>query len=123
MDFDDELQIRELTRQMTNLMIAGNTYGLDELLDDDFTLTHITGYVQSKKEWLREIESEQMKYYSAEEVKTGIRIDGDHATFAGRNLLDARIRGSRSIWRLQQIIQLNKRNNQWIILDSVASIF
>ena len=47
MDFDDELQIRELTRQMTNLMIAGNTYGLDELLDDDFTLTHITGYVQS----------------------------------------------------------------------------
>lgn len=123
MNFSDELQIREVTRQLTDLMIAGDTLGIDKLLDDHFTLTHITGYIQTKKEWMGEIESEQMKYYSAEEVKTGIRIDGDKATFVGRNLLDARIWGSRNVWRLQQIIQLKKRNDQWIILDSVASTF
>lgn len=59
----DELQILTVTRQLTELMIKGDTKQMNTLVDADFTLTHITGYVQSRKEWFKEIETERMKYF------------------------------------------------------------
>ena len=64
-----------------------------------------------------------MKYYSYKEVKTSVEIFGDKAKFVGQNILDARIWGSRNNWRLQQTMQLEKRNGKWIILKSVATTF
>lgn len=119
----NESQILKITRQLTELMIDKNLVGLNRILDPNFTLTHITGYVQSKVEWFSEIERERMKYYSYKEVKTTIKIDGNQALFVGQNLLDARIWGSRNNWRLQQTMQLEKRNGEWIILKSIATTF
>lgn len=119
----DELQVLNITRQLTQLMIEKNTEAIDKIVDSNFTLTHITGYVQSKEEWFSEIESERMKYYSYKEVKTTVKIDGDKATFAGQNILDARIWGSRNNWRLQQTMLLENPNGKWIILKSVATTF
>jgi hypothetical protein len=123
MEIDDKSQVIALTRQLTQLMIDKDTAGLNNILDTHFTLTHITGYVQSKAEWLAEIESERMKYYAYKEVKTAVEINGNNATFTGQNLLDARIWGSRNNWRLQQKMLLEKRNGKWIILTSVATTF
>ncbi|MDA6069445.1 nuclear transport factor 2 family protein [Flavobacterium sp. AC] len=120
---DNKSQILEITRQLTQLMIERNTIEINAILDANFTLTHITGYVQSKEEWFSEIESERMKYYSFQEVKTSVTIDGDKAVFVGQNILDARIWGTRNNWRLQQTMQLEKRKGKWIILKSVATTF
>ena len=116
-------QILAVTRKLTQLMIDRDTVELNKILDAHFTLTHITGYVQSKEEWFSEIVSERMKYYSYEEVKTFVEIHGNEATFIGQNVLDARIWGSRNNWRLQQTMQLENRNGAWIILSSVATTF
>jgi hypothetical protein len=120
---DNQSEVISLTRQLTQLMIDRNTKELNKILDPDFTLTHITGYVQSKKEWLSEIESERMKYYSYKEVKTSVEIKGNKASFTGQNVLDARIWGSRNNWRLQQTMKLENRDGKWIILNSVATTF
>lgn len=119
----DLSEILNVTRTLTTYMIEKNTTAINKMLDADFTLTHITGYVQTKKEWLAEIESESMKYYAYQEIKTSVKIDGQKAIFVGQNLLDARIWGSRNNWRLQQKMELEKRNGIWIILNSVATIF
>jgi hypothetical protein len=119
----DETQILSVTRQLTKLMIEGNTAAMATIVDENFTLTHITGYVQSKDEWFDEIEKESMKYYSAKEVKNEIKINGNKAEFMNQNLLDARIWGSRNTWRLQQKMTLEKRNGKWIILKSIATTF
>lgn len=120
---NDEAQILALTRKFTELMIERNTEELDKIVDENFTLTHITGYVQPKNEWFEEIEQESMKYYSAEEVSHSLKIDGNKAEFIQQNRLDARIWGSRNVWRLQQTMTLEKRESNWIILKSVAKIF
>lgn len=120
---NDEAQILALVRQLTQLMIERNTIEMNKIFDKDFTLTHITGYVQPKEEWFAEIEKESMKYYSYREVNTSVKINGDKAEFIGQNILDARIWGSRNNWRLQQTMQLEKRNGKWIILKSVAKTF
>ena len=119
----DALHVLEIIRQLTQLMIDKNTTAMNVILDAQFTLTHITGYVQSKAEWFSEIQSERMNYFSYKEVKTTVTIDGDKATFVGQNLLDARIWGTRNHWHLQQTIPLEKRKGKWIILKSVATTF
>jgi hypothetical protein len=123
METDNKHEVIALTRRLTQFMIDKDTAGLNNILDTHFTLTHITGYVQSKAEWLAEIESERMKYYAYKEVKTAIEVNGDNATFTGQNILEARIWGSRDKWRLQQSIHLKKRNGKWIIMSSVAATF
>ncbi len=93
---NDKLQVLEVTRQLTRLMIDKNTAAMNQILDAHFTLTHIMGYLQSKAEWFSEIESERMKYYSFKEVNISIKIEGDKAIFTDQNLLDARIWGTRN---------------------------
>lgn len=119
----DEQEILATVRRFTDLMIARDTAELGKITDADFTLTHITGRKQSRADWFAEIEAESMKYYGYEEVSTSVKTDGDRAEFTGRNRLDARIWGSRNTWRLQQVMQLEKRGGKWIILNSVASTF
>ncbi len=119
----DEQEVIATARRLTDLMIARNSKEINTLLADDFTLTHITGRVQSKAEWLKEIEQETMKYYGYEEVSVSVKMDGNRAVLTGRNRLDARIWGSRNTWNLQQVMTLEKRNGKWVILNSVASTF
>jgi hypothetical protein len=119
----EENQIIAVTDSVIVYMIEQNVGGLRSILDKDFTLTHITGYVQSRKEWLSEIETEGMKYYSAKKIKHDVSISGDEAVSTFQHLLDARIWGSRNTWRLQQKMKLEKRGNHWIVVNSIASTF
>ena len=119
----DEPQILSVTRQLTQLMIERNTAGMASIVDEDFSLTYITGYVQSRQEWFAEIEKESMKYYSAQEIKHEIKINGNKAEFMNQKFIDARIWGNRNTWRLQQKMTLRKRNGKWVILKSIATTF
>ena len=119
----DNNEIYALVKGLSKKMIDTDIPSINNILDKEFTLTHITGYVQTKKEWLSEIENENMKYYSSNEVKHDIKISGSSAELIWQSIIDARIWGSRNSWRLQQKMKLKKINNAWVILSSVASIF
>ena len=120
---NEEDQIIAVTDSVIQYMIERNTTDLSSILDKDFTLTHITGYVQSRKEWFSEIETEGMKYYTAKKIKHEVKISGNNAVSTVQHLLDARIWGSRNTWRLQQKMKLEKRNDHWIVVSSIASTF
>jgi hypothetical protein len=120
---NDEAAVMATVRQLAEFMIARDTSAMNKILDEHYTLTHMTGYVQPKAEWFNEVIKESMKYYSEKEVNYSVKINANKASVTVQNMVDARIWGSRNVWRLQQIMQLEKRNNKWIILKSVASTF
>jgi hypothetical protein len=119
----DEAQVLAIVRQLAELMVKWDTAAMNHILDEKYTLTHMTGYVQPKAEWFDEVMKERMKYYSAKEVDHSVTVNGIKATATMQNLVDARIWGSRNVWRLQQKMTLEKQNGKWIILKSVASTF
>jgi hypothetical protein len=119
----EEKEVLVVTRQLAQLMIERDTAAMNKNLDEQYTLTHMTGYVQPKAKWFNEVIKESMKYYSAKEVSHSVTVNGNKATAIMQNLVDARIWGSRNTWRLQQIMTLEKRNGKWLILKSVASTF
>jgi len=119
----DQSEVLKTVRQLADWMIRKDTVAMNMILDKDYSLTHMTGYIQPKTEWFGEVEKESMKYYSAKEVNYKISIHENKAEVIMQNLVDARIWGTRNIWRLQQKMQLEKQKGRWIILKSVASTF
>ena len=120
---NEETEILSTARQLATLMIARDTAAMNKILDENYTLTHVTGRVQSKAEWFDEVQKESMKYYSAKEISHSVKIYGNNADVTMQNLVDARIWGSRNNWPLQQKMQLEKQKGKWIILKSVATTF
>ncbi|MCF2505298.1 nuclear transport factor 2 family protein [Dyadobacter sp. CY107] len=120
---NEEGAVLATVRQLGQLMVARDTASMNNILDEHYTLTHMTGYVQPKLEWFGEVQKETMKYYSAKEVDHQVTLNGIKADVTVKNMVDARIWGSRNTWRLQQQMKLEKRNGKWIILQSIASTF
>jgi hypothetical protein len=102
-------------------MTDGDTDALDAMLDDGFTLTHMTGYVQPKGEWLAEMRAGQFIYHDAQEKATTVDVHGDTARLVGRINTDATVYGTRANWRLQLTIDYARKNDTWTSLRSVAT--
>lgn len=87
---------RELHDTLCAAMCHADTRTISKLLATDATLTHMTGYVQSKNEWLGEIQAGNMKYYSIRTVSAATTADG----YVFTTLCDANIWGMRNNWHL-----------------------
>jgi len=65
---DDETQIIRAYRDMDRGMVDRGTDLLDELLDDGYTLTHMTGYRQSRAERLEQVNTGEMRYHDFQDT-------------------------------------------------------
>ncbi|WP_426976484.1 nuclear transport factor 2 family protein [Pseudarthrobacter sp. O4] len=110
-----------LYETMCDAMVAADIAELDGLLADEFTLTHMTGYVQSKAEWLDAIETGQMQYHRMETVEATSSPEGTTPGLTARTLTDATIWGSRATWRLTLRSWFEPRGEEWVIARTVAS--
>ncbi|WP_227005205.1 nuclear transport factor 2 family protein [Companilactobacillus paralimentarius] len=52
-----------------------------------------------------------------------VEVNGDFAKVVSRNELDARIYGFRNTWTLESRTELTKKNGQWQIVLSQASMY
>jgi ketosteroid isomerase-like protein len=120
---EDEADIRALYGHLHRAMVAADTGALAALLTDDFHLVHMTGYDQSRTEWLSQIDSGQMRYFSSVEEALIVQIDGDRATLRGRNRVSANIWGMRGTWPLQLDVQLSRRQGRWQMSMATASTY
>ena len=111
----------EAFRAQLRAMTEGDTESLDALLDDGFTLTHITGYPQPKDEWLSQMRAGQFVYHGIEEKKVTVDVEGDTARLVGRIVTDATVYGTHADWPLQLTTDYARENGTWTALRSVAT--
>ncbi len=113
---NDKQQITRLYEDMLRYMIAKDTVSLGALLSDDSVLVHMTGHRQPKGEYLREIASGVLNYYSAQTDSIDITVDGDKARLVGRSRVNAAVYGGgRHTWPLQMDSKLERIGGQWKI--------
>ena len=121
----DEEQIVQLYRAENEAMVKKDINRLDMILGDRMTLTHMTGYVQPKLEWIDQIQNEEMQYLeSKEEAIKDIRVEENWGQLTGQNLVTAKIwGGSKNVWPLQMKMYFEKNNGRWVISKQVASTY
>lgn len=117
--------LKDLYRQVNQAMVDKDIAKLEELLKADTVLVHMTGYKQPVSEWLDQIKSEEMKYYSwKEEAIKDIVIDGDKASLIGQSRVKALIwDGGPHTWPLQIKMYFEKVDGQWEIVKQIASTY
>ena len=112
---------------MYKAMIAKDTEVLEQMLDEDFVLIHMTGMHQSKQEYLRSIENGILNYYSCENTvfeKNKERDGEDKMHIIGKSRVNAAVfGGGRRTWSLQLDIDLVKKGNEWKITKIKASTY
>nr|WP_315425800.1 nuclear transport factor 2 family protein [uncultured Albidiferax sp.] len=93
-------------------MVAGDTQALGRLVDPDFTLEHITGYVQPRTEWFEVVRTRQFDYHRISVDPDSLRVardgDGKAISIEGRGVFDATIQGTHRPWRLAFRLSLSR---------------
>jgi hypothetical protein len=118
---EDKQKILAVYQQIDDAMVNKDTKSLDNILDVNYVLVHMTGYHQPKKEWLEQIENEQMKYYKTMPQKTTITIDGNTAVLICDTKIDARIYGFRNTWSMKMEMHFEKRGENWCPVNAIAT--
>ena len=110
---------------MYKAMIAKDTEVLEQLLDEDFVLIHMTGMRQSKLEFMGAITNGILNYYSYEDSDLAINDCGPSAyIIVGKSRVNAAVfGGGRRTWPLQLDIDLVKKGNEWKITEIKASTY
>lgn len=115
--------IWELVSRYHSAMSRADVRTLDSVLSENFTLVHITGYVQPKHEWLDVVRSRAFQYHE---------IDVDHsylsfieydrsATVSGKGIFNATINGIHNLWDLRFQLDLRRQGSTWILYHASYS--
>ena len=119
----DKNKVLQLHKNLGINMTSKGIKNIENLVTDDYTLTHITGYKQPKEQWYSQMLDEQMKYYSVELIDYLILIESNNLYLLTKNIVDARIYGSRNKWKLALKHKVVKINNKWKIQSSIATTY
>lgn len=110
--------------EMYRSMIAKDIPALSGVLDDSFVLVHMTGMRQAKAAFLKAVANGILNYVSAEHDSIDVTVIGDTAALIGRSRVHASVFGGGwHTWRLEQDLQLVKKNGTWLITLSEASTY
>lgn len=120
-----EQVLENLFREINRAMVDQDIDTLEVLLAKEMSLIHMTGYVQPKAEWLADIASGQMSYFSSTHEKVEeVSIEGNCAKMTSYDLVEASIWGSaRHTWRLKMEVHFEKKENDWKIVKQIASTY
>lgn len=109
---------------MYRAMIAKDAEALNDVLDEDFVLIHMTGMRQNKKAFIRAVLDGTLNYYSCRDDSIEVIIHGDTASLIGKSQVSAAVfGGGRHTWRLEQDLTLAKRADKWLITLSRACTY
>lgn len=124
-DYERGRKLQNLYREMYQAMIRKDRSTLEEILDQDFVLVHMTGMRQPKEAFINAVEDGTLNYYAEETDSAEVNISGNTATLIGKSRVNAAVfGGGRHTWRLEQDLTCRKsENGKWKIAKSVASTY
>ncbi|WP_407413751.1 nuclear transport factor 2 family protein [Methanobrevibacter sp.] len=97
-------------------LIDKNDVKLNELMDKDYVLTHMSGKKQTKEEFIGEVMDGTLNYFKSEIHDPNILFDDDeNATLISDVTLGARVYGVESKWTINTVMDFKKINGRWII--------
>jgi hypothetical protein len=122
---DDRTTILRVLRAYHAAMVDARTEDLSTLLDDEFSLVHITGYRQPQTEWFGAIQSGRFDYHriDVEEESVSVMAASSTAEANGRGIFDATVEGLRRPWRLRFAIRLSNNDGGWRIVEARYATF
>lgn len=96
-------------------MIEKDSEKLNELMQDNYTLTHMSGKTQTKEEYIDEIMDGTLNYYKSIIDNPTITVDDNKAILKADVTLDAKVYGIKGTWTLHSEQTMEKINEKWYL--------
>ena len=113
---DDQEEVLERFIEFQYAMIEKDSEKLNELLGDNYTLTHMSGKTQTTDEYIGEIMDGTLNYYKSTINNPIIMIrEKDKALLKADVTLDAKVYGMKGTWTLHSEQTMEKINGKWYL--------
>ena len=112
---DDQEEVLERFIEFQYAMIEKDFGRLNEILDDSYTLTHMSGKTQTKTEYIGEIMDETLNYYESIINNPIITITENKALLKADVTLDAKVYGMKGKWTLHSEQTMEKIDGKWYL--------
>ena len=111
-----EQEVLERFKEFLEAMIEKDDAKLDEIIDDNYILTHMSGKRQTKKEYINEIMDGTLNYYKSRIIHPQVSIlEETHARLIADVELDAKVYGIKGTWTMNSEVYMKKINNNWFL--------
>lgn len=109
-----EEEVLERFMEFQRAMIEKDYAKLDEIISENYTLTHMSGKTQTKQEYIDEILDGTLNYYKSTINNPQIKILEDNKAILKADVtLDAKVYGIKGTWTLHSTQSLEKIDNNW----------
>jgi hypothetical protein len=118
-----ESEVLEISKEKFQMMKDADVDSLDWLLSPAFTLTHLTGHIGSRLEWLADLKSRRFIYHSIEPKDYSVKSEGAKVVVISRAVFDASIYGGRGRYPLELTESYEKEGGNWKLMKMVARLY
>lgn len=102
--------------EFQNALIDKDEDKLNEIIQDDYELVHMSGKTQSKQEFIAEVMNGTLNYFKSEiEEPTILWDDDNNASLIADVTLTARVYGAEGKWTLDTVVNFVKTADKWFI--------
>ena len=110
---DEQLEVLAAYQAMQQAMVRADHDALRAIVEEGTTFTHLSGYTQSKEEFISEVGG-PLTYYHSDIRDVDIAIDGDWATLTATVALTANAYGSRGTFPLTVHQMMHRVDGRWL---------
>lgn len=110
-------EVLEKFKQFQQAMIDKESNKLNEMLSEDYTLTHMSGKTQSKEEFIDDIINGVLNYYASTIHEPEIIIEENKSRLLADVELDAMVYGMKGKWTVKTDLKMIKTGSEWKIND------
>ena len=113
-----EEEVLERFKEFQKAMIEKDYSKLNEIIHDNYTLTHMSGKTQTKQEYIDEIMDGTLNYYKSTINNPIISTEKDEkAVLKADVTLDAKVYGIKGTWTLHSQQSMKKINDKWYLYE------
>ena len=112
----DQIEVLQAFKNHIEALIRKDYYSIDQFLAPNFQLIHMTGVIQSKNEFIKEVMGGILNYYQAKLIDPIVEINNNFARMRVDILIDALAYGMRTNWTLHSKNIFQKYNNRWYFI-------
>ena len=109
----EQLEVLAAYQAMQQAMVDADHDAMADIVEDGTTFTHMSGYTQTKEEFIAEVGG-PLRYFHSDIRYVDVRIDGEWATISGTVALTADAYGSRGTFPLTVRQMMHRVDGRWL---------
>lgn len=115
---EEQLKVLYQQARYCQAMTDADTDLMRELVSEDMIFTHMSGRQQTREEYLADVESGSLRYFTIGIDSPVVEVDGNSASVTYTSVLNANAYGARGIYRMGGTHWYENRNGGWVLVNS-----